>query len=135
MTQTHPYDWTLDLPPIGKWRTAEGSFTDIMGCVLTISKDGTGAAEYYEGNANIRTEPLLWQYNSPGVLRLYVADEEHPTPQDDEDWEDIPYKTDWRTTDTGRSPVLVNALSKSEWMTEERFWILTGPINLIARAD
>lgn len=135
MSDPHPYDWAIDNPPLGVWRTAEGSFSNVMGAVLTIRADGTGEVLHYSGFRGDHEREILWQFEAPGGLRIYEIDEEHPVPEIEDDWDSFRYRTDWRVFDVGSGPVLVNDWVEDGWLKADGFWQFEGPIHLVSGAE
>lgn len=130
----NPYDWAVQGPPVGVWRTAEGSFSAVAASVLTLRPDGTGTVEHVSPLSGDRLMHLLWRFREPGRLELFQSEHADALPREDGDWDVVPYKADWRRWDVGAGPVLVNDGTQG-WFPADGFWTLLAPVHLVGRAE
>jgi len=134
-TDSHPLAWAVAGPPIGEWRTAEGTFSNVMGAVISFLPDGTGTVMYYSGMSGDLHRALLWEQPAPGELKIYQVDADFPEPESANDWDRFRYRVQDREFDLGRGPVLVNDGVEDGWLKAAGFWTFDGPISLVERFD
>ena len=124
--QKHPYEWAYNCPPVGRWQTSLGTGSQIIGEVLTLTKNGTGELFSFSPMTGRETLPIIWRFVSPGKMQLTIYYEEfHEDYKNlDEVMETVSYRLDWIVTDIGKVPVLVNT-------DDNNFWTLSGPIQFL----
>ena len=112
----HPYDWAVDGPPIGEWKTEDGSFSAMMGSVLTINKDGTGLLYEYSPMQGEHSWDLVWRHVGRGHMQIIQFwDNENESAIADDRWENVHYTATWIESDVRRSPVLKNLKTEGFW--------------------
>lgn len=128
MSAEHPYDWAVSGAPLGRWGTVHGSFGVVMQEQLHLKPDGTGILDCTSALRGQETVNLAWRHIEPGHLQLLELDAGQPGEVSADDvWQSIHYRVDWCVTDCGENqPVLRNC-------TEEVFWVLSGPVQLLGR--
>lgn len=131
------YQWAVDGPPIGVWKTNSGSATFLMSSVLTISPNGVGTRVDHSRLFADFTTSLFWRMLVPGELQLFESDEDYPRPVYDNDWSVFRYRADWKVYDIGAGPVLINDGIEEEGgiFPKNGFWMFDSPVELIGRAE
>lgn len=130
----HPYQWAVDGPPLGTWRTFQGTFSNVMGAELTFGADGSGTVRRWSGMLGEDETPMLWRHLGSGELWVcLVFDDEDPADLDpDEAGERFRYEAQHQATDAGTSPVLMNHESEPDgWIPAGGFWTLDGPVYFV----
>lgn len=118
--------WAVEGPPIGVWRTANGTFDTMMQDRLSLRADGTGYLHSRSVLQGEETFSLVWRQIEPGVLKvdMFFPDDDPERPNE---WETVCYVAAMKENDVGGAvPVLKNA-------DGHVFWTLVGPIALASR--
>jgi len=132
----HPYQWAVDGPPLGTWRSFEGMFSNVMATEVTFLADGTGSVLRSSAMFGEDVTLLRWRQPEPGQLwiGLVFDDDEEPDPQDD--GELFRYGASHRHSDAGSSPVLMNhpelnqASEPDGCLPSDGFWTIDAPVAL-----
>lgn len=129
------YQWAVDGPPVGVWRTAQGSFDNVSIAELTLRPDGTGLEEHFGSMLEGQPLSLLWRWERPGELRIFPIFEDGERPERDSDWDVFRYRADWRVFDIGEGPILINEGRRPDdvLIPAGGFWNLFAPVWLVGR--
>ena len=134
---SHPYHWAVEGPPIGTWRTFEGTFSNVMANEITFESNGTGSVVQTSGLGGAEASPIRWRQVGEGVLWISHdidgdIDEGDTDEGDTDNGDTFYYVASHRRSDAGSSPVLMNAPSEPDgWIPAGGFWIFPGPVRLV----
>ncbi len=101
-----------------------------MGESIIFNNDGTGRLDTCSAMRGGESFELVWRHVAEGHLQI-ICLETGETGDDitDDMWETVFYMADWRASDLHpREPILRNR-------SREEFWHLSGPIQLVGRAE
>lgn len=127
----HPYRWAVDGPPLGTWRTFEGTFSNVMSTQISFLADGTGTVEYRSGFSN-EDVPIRWRHLGPGELWIANVDDEGEALDPAEHGDVFRYAVGHQQSDAGSSPVLMNEADGAGWIPAGGFWTFAGPVALVS---
>ena len=130
--EDHRYQWAIDGPPLGTWRTFEGTFSNVMATELTFRSDGTGTVLRSSAIGGGEETPLRWQQPEPGQLWIGLVFEDGEAPDPAEDGDLFRYTASHAVSDAGSSPVLINHGDEPDgWIPAGGFWTLDAPVSLV----
>jgi hypothetical protein len=118
--------WAVVGPPIGTWRTVQGTADILMQDTLCLLSDGTGYLQSQSVLRSVERFSLMWKQVQTGTLSMTIL-----YPEDDPDeeplWETFLYCTAVIQIDAGGA-----AVSVLRNVDNEQFWILCGPIGFVS---
>lgn len=113
-------------PPVGLWKTCQGTFDCVIKELIFFRADGSGWLESKKTFGPPARETFNWKFMGIGVLFI-SEDADANLPIEDGECE-VKYKVGTIETDVGVSPVICNESGRG-------FWVFDSPIEFVSATN